>query len=193
MPVPRFLRPVAILLSWPGGRFREYRRRYDVALSPSDARAVVRGALRTDPLHLPVLEGVSAHLREDVVGGVDEDGRMEVYIGAKWSTGLGLVGRIAPHDEGSRISVRVGWTGSYRWGAALWAAILLVFGFGAYDLAVNEGRPYLAAITMVGVVVTRILLAFDAGRKARQRELPSLVAHLDRVLAPHLTERPPRG
>jgi len=83
MNVPGVLSPIVTVLNWPVSRFRDIGRTYDVALPPSDARAIVRGAIGTDPMYLPVTEGIAASRRADIAGRVDDDGRLEIHIGGK--------------------------------------------------------------------------------------------------------------
>src|SRR5262245_12900995 len=126
MTMPGVLSPIATVLTWPVGRFRGVERTYDVALPPSDARAVVRGAIGTDPMYLPAMEGIAASRRADVVGRVDEKGRLEIYVAARRSSGLGLVGNVEASGQGSRIVTRVGWTGLHRWGNPVFTALAIV-------------------------------------------------------------------
>jgi hypothetical protein len=184
-----FLSPIVTVLTWPVSRFRDAGRTYEVSLPPSDARAVVRGAIGTDPMYMPVMEGIAASRRADVVGQVDDDGRLEIYIGGKRSSGLGLVGTVEASGQGSRIVTRVGWTSLHRWGNPLFTA-LAIFSVGvlahraatASDAILTGASLALAAMITGGWIMN---LVSSAGL-ARRQELPEIFERLERALGPHL-------
>lgn len=196
MPVPGFLRPVVALLSWPAGRFVDVRRTWDVALAPSDARAVLRGAIGTDPMHLPVMDGIAASRRADVVGRVEDDGRLEVYVVGRRRSGLGLVGVVSASGPGSRIDAGVGWIGMEKWLAPLWAIALIVLeGILAQQaIAAGDGLVAGASLLLAAILGAGWLLNLTTrARVARRRELPAILERLDRALAPHLRHPAGRG
>jgi hypothetical protein len=195
MTVPRFVTPIVAVLTWPVSRFRDAGRTYEVSLAPSDARAVVRGAIGTDPMYLPAMEGIAASRGADVVGRVHDDGRLEIYVAARRSSGLGLVGNVEASGQGSRIVTRVGWTGLYRWGNPVFTA-LLIFSVGfLVHMAAGESDPFAVgaavalAVMLVGGWVGNVT---SSAGQARRQELPVIFERLERVLAPHL-RRPPTG
>jgi hypothetical protein len=196
MNVPGFLSPVVTVLTWPVSRFRDVGRTYHVALAPSDARAVVRGAIGTDPMHLPVMEGIAASRRSEVVGRVDDDGRLEIYIGGKRSSGLGLVGNVEAFGQGSRIVTRVGWTSLNRWGNPAFTALAIVSVAGIVHMVAGEPDAFvIGAGIALSVMVAGgwIVNLTSSGRQARQHELPVIFERLERALAPHLRQPPTRG
>jgi hypothetical protein len=196
MSVPWFLWPVVAVLTWPASRFRDVGRTYEVALPPSDARAVVRGAVGIDPMHRPVMEGIAASRRSEVVGSVDDDGRLEIYVGGKRGSGLGLVGHVEACGQGSRIVTRVGWTSLHRWGHPVFTALVFVAVAGLVHMVAGEpeviivGAGYLLAAMVAGGWIANLT---SSGRQARQHELPAIFERLERVLAPHLRQPPMRG
>jgi hypothetical protein len=196
MRAPAIPWPVVMVLTWPVSRFRDVGRTYDVELAPSDARAVVRGAIGTDPMQLPVMEGIAASRRSDVVGRVDDDGRLAIYVGGKSGSGIGLVGSVSALGEGSRIATRVGWIGLRRWfEPAVRIFVLYVVGFAAY-VAVTASDSFdvgasgaLAAMLAGGWFLN---LRWRA-QSAKQDELPRIFERLEQALAPHLLHARTRG
>lgn len=195
MTVPGLLSPVVAVLTWPVSRFRDVGRTYEVALSPSDARALIRGVIGTDPMYLPVMEGIAANQRSDVVGSVDDDGRLEIYVGGRRGSGLGLVGNVEASGQGSRIVTRVGWTSLHRWGHPVFTALVFVAVAGLVRMVAGEpeviivAAGYLLAAMLAGGWIANLA---SSGRQARQHELPVIFERLERVLAPHLRQ-PPRS
>jgi hypothetical protein len=193
MPVPSMLRPAWAFLSWPLCRFAEVRRVYDVALSPSDARAVVRGAIGTDPMYLPVMEGIAASGRSEVVGSVDDDGRFQIYIGHRRATGLGLVGNVSPRGSFSRIEARVGWVRLHPWAEPLLTIAATLASAGVVYQAVAEGDGFMLGMGLVlGAMLAggRFLHLRSSAAVARESELPAIVERLEQALAPHRSPTP---
>jgi hypothetical protein len=196
MTVPGLPSPVVAVLTWPVSRFRDVGRTYEIALPPSDARAVIRGAIGTDPMHLPVMEGIAANQRSDVVGSVDDDGRLEIYVGGRRGSGLGLVGKVEASGQGSRIVTRVGWTSLHRWGHPVFTALVCVAVGGLVHMVAGEpdgvvvGAGCLLAVMLAGGWVAHLA---SSGSRAKQHELPAIFERLERALAPHLRQSPTRG
>lgn len=187
MAMPAFLRPLVTVVTWPVARFADVRPTYDLALAPSDARAVLRGAIGTDPMYLSVGEGIAANCRSDVVGQVDERGRFQIYVGGRGGSGLGLVGRVSDLGQGSRIEGTVGWTGLHRWLMPVFTmGGLVTLAICAHDALTatsgNEVEGSLGLAATLGVVWLANL--YVRGRNARI-ELPAILQQLERVLAPH--------
>jgi hypothetical protein len=196
MRAPAILWPVVTVLTWPVSRFRDVGRTYDVALAPADARALVRGAIGTDPMHLPVMEGIAASRRSDVVGRVDDDGRLAIYIGGKSSSGIGLVGSVSALGEGSRIATRVGWIGLRRWfEPAVRIFVLYAVGCAAYvAVTASDSFDVGASAALAAMLAGAWFLNIRwRAQSARQDELPRIFERLERVLAPHLRQPPTRG
>jgi hypothetical protein len=180
------------LVTWPVCRFGDVRKTYDVALPSSEARAVVRGAIGTDPLYLPVLEGIEANKRSDVVGSVDDDGRLQIYIGGKGGTGIGLVGRVSASGAGSRIETRVGWTSLHRWFEPALTVLAVAAPGAVVYRAIGESDGLILGLSLALAVMIgggRLLALSSQASTARERELPAILERLDRALAPHRRER----
>jgi hypothetical protein len=196
MAVPGLLRPVVAALTWPVSGFDDVRRTYDVALVPSDARAVVRGAIGTDPYFLPVMDGIRAIERSGVVGSVDDDGRLQIYVGGRKATGIGLLGRVSALGQGSRIVTRVGWIGQHWWHEPLFTFCMLcaagtaVYTGATATDAVDAGLALLFAAMIAG---GRLLDVRGRAQLARNDELPLIFECLERVLSPHGHQPPADG
>ena len=182
------------VLTWPVRRLRDVRRTYDVALSPSDTMALVREAIKTDPMHLPWWEGATASHSWEAVGRVHDDGRVEIYISHRGASGLGLVGRVKASGKGSRIVTRVGWTGLHRWGHPVFTALVIALAVGLVFMAAGEehaneaGACIALALVLLGGWTAHLA---SAGRQARRHELPVIFECLERVLAPPDVRQPP--
>jgi hypothetical protein len=188
-----FLLRVLSALRWPLGGFDDVRPTWVVALAPADARAIVRGAIGTDPYFLPVTEGIRGIARSDVVGRVDDDGRLQIYIGARRATGIGLVGRVSALGDGSSIQTRVAWFGFYRWWEPAIRVVLpcvvasVLWTTATFRDTFDVGMGLLLAIMLAGGWYSNLRWR---ARSAREEELPAVVARVDQALAPHL--RKPR-
>jgi hypothetical protein len=196
MAAPALLRSVVAALAWPEGRFADVLRTWDVALTPADARSVLRGAIGTNPYHLPVMEGIRASRRSEVVGDVDDEGRFQIYIGHRKSSGLGLIGAVSARGTGSRIEGRVGWVGLHRWAEP---ALTLV-AIGAPGVAVvealreSDGLLLVVALALAAILAGgRLLSLASQAEAARTHELPAILGHLEPVLAPHRRGTPRLG
>jgi hypothetical protein len=188
--------PIVAAVTWPVSHFGDVRRTYDVVLSASDAQAVVRGAIGTDPMYLPVLEGIAASRRSDVVGRVDDDGRLAIYIGGKGGSGIGLLGSVSALGEGSRIATRVGWIGLRRWfEPVIRFFVLYAVGFAGYVAATaSDGFEMAAGIVLAAMLGGGWFLNLRwRAQSARQDELPRIFERLERALAPHLRQPVTRG
>jgi hypothetical protein len=191
-----FFRRLVAVLTWPIRGFDDVQRTYDVALAPSDARAVVRGAIGTDPYLLPVMDGVRAIERSDVVGSVDDEGRLQIYIGRRTATGIGLVGRVLPLGQGSRIATRVGWIGQHWWHEPLFTVFMLCAAGTAVYAGVTATDAFDAGLALaMGAVFAggRLLNLRSRAQCARSDELPTIFARLERALAPHRPQPPASG
>jgi hypothetical protein len=186
--VTSFVSRAASVLRWPINTFDDTRPTWVVGLAPADARAVVRGAVGTDPYFLPVMEGMRGIARSDVVGKVHDDGRLQIYIGARRATCIGLVGRVSAHPDGSSIETRVGWIGFSRWwepAARVWQPcfVAMVLKVAAtFKDPFEIGMGLLLAFMVAGGSFASLR---SRARCAREEELPAIVACLDRALAPH--------
>ncbi len=196
MPVPVSRWSIVTVLTWPVSRFRDVGRTYDVVLSASDAQAVIRGAIGTDPMYLPVLEGIEASRRPDVVGRVDDRGRLEIYIGGNQATGLGLVGTVTAIGQGSRIVTGVGWIGLRRWlePAVRIFALCAVGSAGYIAVTASDSFAVAASVVLAAMLAGSWLLNLRwRAQSARQDELPRIFERLERALAPHLRQPQTRG
>jgi hypothetical protein len=188
MTTPALLRPLVSVLTWPVARFSGVRRTYELSLPPSDARAVIRGGIGTDPMFMSVGDGLAASRSRDIVGHVDDDGALQVYVSARRVSGLGLVGNVSPLGDGSRVDARVGWTGLHKWvmpginvlalGTIAW---LVVDGFATGGELGTGGTAAYVGFLAVGWLVMSTAVAHNA-----QRELPEVIERVEKTLAPHL-------
>lgn len=182
------LRPFVTVLTWPAPKFADLCRTWDVALPPSDARAVVRGALGTDPLYMDALEGMAASSRSMVVGTVDDDGRLVAYVSGKRSSGMGLLGSVSSHGPGSRVEVRVGRVGLQKWFMPFMTLLMPMWpGMTLYHALTGADSGLVAAEAAVSLILTGGWAAslHSSGVVLRDSELPRMFEALDRVLAPH--------
>jgi hypothetical protein len=198
MAAPTLLRPVVAVLAWPEGRFADVHRTWDVALAPADARSVLRGAIGTNPYHLPVMEGIRASRRSEVVGDVDDEGHFQIYIGHRKSSGLGLIGAASARGTGSLIEARVGWVGLHRWAEPVLTLVAIAAPGIAVVEALREGDGLLLGLALALTAILaggRLLSLASQAEAARTHELPAILARLEPVLAPHLrqTTGTPRG
>lgn len=186
-----FLSRVRSALRWPIGAFDDVKPTWVVGLAPPDARAVVRGAIGTDPYSLPVMEGIRGIARCDVVGRVDDDGRLQIYIGARRATGIGLVGRVSALGDGSIIQTRVGWIGLYRWWEPAVRVVLPCFVASVVWIAATSSDAFDAGLGLLFAIMVAGGWYSNVRWRAlcaREEELPAIVARLHQALAPHVRE-----
>jgi hypothetical protein len=145
-------------------------------------------------MYLPVMQGLAASRRPCVVGHVDEDGRMEIYIGGRYSTGIGLVGTVSASGEGSRIDTRAGWIGWEKWFHPLVrVGLVILAGVVMRETTATDGL--VGALVVVPVAFVGALSWFNLTRLSRRfrgHELPMVLGRLERALAPHIRQ-PPAG
>lgn len=186
MTIREILRPVTAIVTWPASTFADVQRTYDVARSPSDVSAAIRGALPKDPMFRRVSEGFAQSARREVVARVGDTG-FEIYMAGKYASYIGLIGNVEPMPGGSRVRVRVGWIGPTKWvipGLTV-AAFFAVAALAPEALAEisGSGREDWATVWVVALVAGGQLASLmTTAKRARNDDLPALFDRLHGVL-----------
>jgi hypothetical protein len=131
-----------------------------------------------------------------VVGDVDDEGRFQIYIGHRKSSGLGLIGAVSARGTGSRIEGRVGRVGPHRWAEPALTLVAIGAPGVAVVHALREGDGLLLGVAFALAAILaggRLLGLASQADAARTRELPAILGHLEPVLAPHRRGTPRLG
>lgn len=187
----RDLNPVSIaraVVTWPVHRFADQARVYDLSIPPSDAAPLIRGSIAIDPLFRDFRSANAQSVRMEVVGKVTPQNRFEIYRSGKYSSGIGLVGRIEATPTGSRMVARVGWCGPTKWFMPGFTLLALVGSVGfAFEIpgAISGGADDLwpTAALAAMVVGGQLLNLTTTYQRARDSDLPVLFEHVERLLA----------